>query len=374
MPLQQQPFEVLRALVEQPGDVVTRETLRRRLWPDGTIVDFDQSLNKSLTKLRDALGDSASNPRFVQTLPKRGYRFIAPVSEVLPAVPAPVPESAPAQARAADPADVTALPQRTLPALWPWVAFAAVALILGLLAVASSTRARVDRPAEPGAAGPAVGAPEGTPIAAARDAYERGRRAFARGSERCIRQSVDLFRRAVELSPRYAAAYAALAQAYLSMASGASDETDLVAQAREAAARAVAISPDLAAGYTALGRLALAHDRDWRLAEAHLQRAVRLDPGNADARSWYAAALSEAGRNEDAEAEARRALAADPHALETNTAMGAVLYRAGRHAEAAMALARAVEIDPDYAPARRLMEELAGPARNAQRVLADLAK
>ncbi|MCA1586130.1 MAG: winged helix-turn-helix domain-containing protein, partial [Acidobacteria bacterium] len=80
--IQQQPFEVLRALVEQPGEVVTREALRKRLWPQGIVVDFDQSLNKSLTKLRDALGDRAANPRFIQTLPKRGYRFIAPVTRV----------------------------------------------------------------------------------------------------------------------------------------------------------------------------------------------------------------------------------------------------------------------------------------------------
>ncbi len=80
--LQQQPFLVLRALIERPGEAVTREDLRRAVWPDGITVDFDQSLNKSVTKLRDALGDSVTSPRFIETLPKRGYRFIAPVSAV----------------------------------------------------------------------------------------------------------------------------------------------------------------------------------------------------------------------------------------------------------------------------------------------------
>jgi cholera toxin transcriptional activator len=78
--VQYQPFELLRALLSRPNELVSREELRRRLWPDGIVVDFDQGLNKCVTKLRDALGDQATNPRFIETLPKRGYRFIAPVS------------------------------------------------------------------------------------------------------------------------------------------------------------------------------------------------------------------------------------------------------------------------------------------------------
>src|SRR5712691_10246568 len=75
--LQEQPFQILALLLEQPGQVVTREELRSRLWPSDTFVDFDHSLNKAINKLREALGDSAENPRFVETLPRRGYRFIA---------------------------------------------------------------------------------------------------------------------------------------------------------------------------------------------------------------------------------------------------------------------------------------------------------
>src|SRR5258705_873121 len=75
--LQEQPFEILRLMLERPGDVVTREELARRLWPDGTFVDFEHSLNAAVKRLRAALGDDADNPRFVETLPRRGYRFIA---------------------------------------------------------------------------------------------------------------------------------------------------------------------------------------------------------------------------------------------------------------------------------------------------------
>lgn len=80
--LQRQPLEVLLVLLGRPGEVVTREELRQRLWPADTFVDYDHSLNAAVNKLREALNDTADNPRFIQTIPRRGYRFIASV-EVL---------------------------------------------------------------------------------------------------------------------------------------------------------------------------------------------------------------------------------------------------------------------------------------------------
>jgi len=80
--LRDQPFQVLASLLEHPGQVVTRDDLRRRLWPDDVFVDFDNSLNIAIARLRTALGDSAEHPRFIETLPKRGYRFIGNVSLV----------------------------------------------------------------------------------------------------------------------------------------------------------------------------------------------------------------------------------------------------------------------------------------------------
>src|SRR5580692_6508296 len=78
--VQQQPLKLLEILLEHPGEVVTREELRSRVWPNESFGDFDQALNIAIGKLRSALGDSAENPRFIETLPKRGYRFIAEVS------------------------------------------------------------------------------------------------------------------------------------------------------------------------------------------------------------------------------------------------------------------------------------------------------
>src|SRR5713226_4916913 len=83
--LQEQPFQILALLLQHRGELVTREELHRELWPADTFVDFDVGLNVAIKKLRDALGDSAENPRFVETLPRRGYRFIAAVHNGGPA-------------------------------------------------------------------------------------------------------------------------------------------------------------------------------------------------------------------------------------------------------------------------------------------------
>jgi Tol biopolymer transport system component/DNA-binding winged helix-turn-helix (wHTH) protein len=90
--LQEQPFQVLALLIQRAGQVVPREELQKALWPGDTFVEFDQGVNTAIKKIRQALGDSAENPRFIETLPRKGYRFIAPVASpersVLPAVPA----------------------------------------------------------------------------------------------------------------------------------------------------------------------------------------------------------------------------------------------------------------------------------------------
>jgi len=74
-----QPFQVLAMLLERPGELVTREEIREKLWPGDTFIDFEKSINTSIKRLREALGDDAAAPRFIETLPRHGYRFIAPV-------------------------------------------------------------------------------------------------------------------------------------------------------------------------------------------------------------------------------------------------------------------------------------------------------
>ncbi len=91
--LNAQPFQVLLLFLGRPGEILTREGISRELWPDGTFVDYEHGVNSAVNRIREALGDTASNPRFIETLARRGYRFVAPVErfgEEVPASAAPV--------------------------------------------------------------------------------------------------------------------------------------------------------------------------------------------------------------------------------------------------------------------------------------------
>jgi TolB-like protein/DNA-binding winged helix-turn-helix (wHTH) protein/tetratricopeptide (TPR) repeat protein len=131
--LQDQPFQLLAFMLQRPGDLVTRDELRQRLWPADTFVDFDTGLNSAIKKLRDVLGDSADEPRYIETIPKRGYRFIAPLVTAAepPLLPDPVPDTPvretvlPASASSGVPA-----PQRFRLAPWRLLFGATVVLLL----------------------------------------------------------------------------------------------------------------------------------------------------------------------------------------------------------------------------------------------------
>jgi TolB-like protein/DNA-binding winged helix-turn-helix (wHTH) protein len=142
--LEDQPFEILSALLEKPGELVTRGELQARIWPDGTFVDFEKSLNKAVSKLRLALGDSAATPRFVETLSGRGYRLIVPVDAPdAVRVVEPVPPAEPPAAPGAEPAPSPAHVAAALPPAAPrrprskraWV-LAASPVLIGLLTAA----------------------------------------------------------------------------------------------------------------------------------------------------------------------------------------------------------------------------------------------
>ena len=110
-----QPFSVLAILLERPGEVVSREELQKRLWPD-TFVDVDHNLNTAINKIREALNDSSDRPQYIETLSRRGYRFIAPVETVQPAVPPPPNGAAPASSIASENGAIATPSQEIAPA------------------------------------------------------------------------------------------------------------------------------------------------------------------------------------------------------------------------------------------------------------------
>src|SRR4051812_654096 len=120
-PLRDQPLQLLLALLERPGELVMREELTRRLWPADTFVDFDRGLNKAMNHLRDALSDSADHPQFIETLPRKGYRFIAPVTR---------------DAEEVEPGVVAAPPVVSRHRRWPAIAAAFLTIVASAIAIA----------------------------------------------------------------------------------------------------------------------------------------------------------------------------------------------------------------------------------------------
>jgi|SRR5438128_385020 len=150
--LQEQPLQVLAALLERPGEMVTREELRGRLWPADTFVDFDHSLNAAIKRLRDALGESAETPIFVETVARRGYRFIAPVDGC--SVPSGIGIAA-APERFTGNAEIPVATPSARPKPWQWLftmrnavlcGLAAFALVLSFLYYSHSLRSKAGQP------------------------------------------------------------------------------------------------------------------------------------------------------------------------------------------------------------------------------------
>lgn len=347
--LQPQPFTLLKALLERPNQVVTRDELRHRLWPADVNVDVDRSVNKSVTKLRDALGDSASSPRFIETLPKRGYRFIAQVFFVQN-----LPEHAVRNLQSFAPVDdgraVTS---------WPRLGALLSGMLLALLVAwayyyypsdtVRQTSLSSARPAET-----TLATPVGRNDEAAREAYARGRSALSRRSEEGLRSAANLFERAISIDPEYAAAYVGLADAWSLLSSyGLEESGEAMALSRQFANRALVIDPASAEAHASLGRTAMLAEWNWQVAEWHFQRAIETRQNYPTAHQWYAYLLSATGRHAEAEREARKAAALDPLSLSAATGVGYVLYAARRFTEAAAALHNVIEADPDFMQARK---------------------
>jgi DNA-binding winged helix-turn-helix (wHTH) protein/tetratricopeptide (TPR) repeat protein len=349
--LQEQPFQVLALLLETPGEVVTREELHQRLWPTDTFVAFDEGLNAAVNRLRRALGDSADNPRFIETIPRQGYRFIAPVENSPNGGGAP--KNAVAEAVAGAGLQPTLTQEGTgdfpsalttdQPKGWPlqswvgksWTRFAALAL--GTVAVA---------------AGGFYGfhyKPAGDPQAIL--ACQQGRELWRHRTPETLVKAIEQYKKAVALNPSYAPAYTGLADAYivLPLLSNIPQE-EAYPKAREAAAKALALNPSLAEAHTSSADVKLYVEWDFPGAEREFRRALELDPNYATAHQWYAEFLSLMGRHEEAIREIQRAEQLEPFSAVMYHQAGQILQNARRYDEAIKEYDRALQINPAFAP------------------------
>jgi DNA-binding winged helix-turn-helix (wHTH) protein/tetratricopeptide (TPR) repeat protein len=311
--LQHQPLTALVVLASRAGEVVTREELRRAIWPDGTFVDFDRGLNFCINRVRRTLDEDARDPRYIETVPRAGYRFIAPVTSIPPA-------DAPRVVTTA----FAGSPRRTR-------ALVASALV-ALLAVRGDAGSRGGQPSADVPHGPAG------------DVYARG--LYEERSTGGGNASLRSFEEALRLDPASAAVAASLAQAWVhAVQEGRVSPREGMPKARTAAARAVALG-DLPAGHLVLGTVALRHDWDWPAAERSLRRALDLDPSLAAAHLEMADLLLVRGRPGEALREAERAEQIDPVCPVVRGQVAASYYAARRFADAADAWRRSALVAP----------------------------
>ena len=307
--LQPQPFKVLEILAGRSGEVVSREEIRQAVWGDA-FVDFDASLNFCIKEIRRALGDSATEPTFVETVPRRGYRFLRSVRT-------------PSEASSPPPAKVLPPPRRK-----PWSWIAPVGVTIGLLVLLTFLVASRVRPAP--STPPAEEKGEKESLSASESANE----AYLRGVYLLQHEDYDgaeaSFQKALVLDQGFAPAYARLAMAVLDHPDRPADP-DVV---ETAARRAAALDPNLADAHVALGRILFLRYLDWEGAGRELQRALELDPRSADAHVAYSVYLAALGRHAEAIATVKRARDLNPASMMAGSNYAWYFYLDHRYEEA----------------------------------------
>jgi TolB-like protein/Tfp pilus assembly protein PilF len=412
--LPDQPLRVLELLLKNPGQLVTREELRRNLWPTNTLVDFDHGLNRAINKLREALGDSAESPRFIETLAKRGYRFLADPS-----------------ANATQIRSLLVLPLENLSgdpeqeyfALGLTEALTTHLTKIGALRVISRTTAMYYKRThktlpeiarELGIDGVIEGSVlraegrvrisaqlvhaatdthlwaesydrdmrdilslqsevasaivkeiqvkltpqeqmqlERAPVidAQAYDAYLRGRYYWSKRTLEGSRRAVQSFEEAIVREPRYAAAYAGLADCYGIRGYYAMvSPQEGCAIGKKIALQAIEIDPHAAEPHTSLAWALQYYDYDFLMAEKEYRRSIELDPRYIVAHYWLSMSLGWQGRFEEAIAEAKYAINLDPLSIAANPFLCMAYVCSRQYEQMAAQARRTMDLYPEPPP------------------------
>jgi DNA-binding winged helix-turn-helix (wHTH) protein/tetratricopeptide (TPR) repeat protein len=308
-------FDLLVVLVESAGHLLEKSELLARVWPDQFVEESSLSFN--ISELRRALGEGADGRQFIETVRKKGFRFVAPVRES---------------------ADDTA-PPPAVPRRWAIPVLAGVivlAVVFGTwVIVRKSEQAPVKRHA--------------TVNREAHELYLKGRYFQDKKTGESLQRSIDLFREATVKDPRDALAFAALSQSYSVLAIRA-DSPPKVAyeKARAAALRAIHIDETLPDGHTALGNVKSWYDWDWPGAGREFQRAIELGGNDRVPGYEYASHLLAVGRREEAVAEIRRAQRLAPLSLTIKVHTARILYFAGLYDASMEQCLKVIDMDPGF--------------------------
>jgi TolB-like protein/Tfp pilus assembly protein PilF len=409
--LQEQPLQILRILLELPGKIITREELRAKIWPSDTFVDFDHGINNAIKRLREALGDTADTPRYVETLPRRGYRFIGRIDRETPrfrslaVLPLEDLSHDPGQeyfAEGLTEALITTLAKigelrvvsRTSSMLYKGVRkpLREIARELEVDTIVEGTvlragdRVRItaqlidpmkethlwaesydrhlrdvlDLQADLARAIAHQVQIKLTPQEQAQlaqahpvdpesyEAYLKGRYHWIKRSREGHAQACQYFQQAIAKDPASATAYAGLADAASIMGLwGLLPPEDGCGRARGLALKALDFDNSLAEAHTSLAWATLHYDYDFATAEKKFERAIELNPRYATAHHWFGMSLGMMGRYEEGYTELKRAIRLDPHWSYIYFGLAFVHWCGRRHDEAIESCEKALELDPN---------------------------
>ena len=413
--LQEQPLQILEILLQHPGKVIAREELREKTWPSDTFVDFDHGINNAIKRLREALGDNTETPRYIETLPRRGYRFIGKIKREAPRF----------RSLAVLPLEnLSRDPEQEYFAEGLTEALITTLAKIGELRVVSRTSAMVYKDARKPlreiarelevdviVEGTVLRSGDRVRITAqlidpekethlwaesyqrhlhdvldlhaelaqsiarqvqvkltpqeqaqlaqsrpvnpeAYEAYLKGRYHWNRRSREGLPKGAQYFQEAIAKDAGYAAAYAGLADCLSGLSTyNFVAPVDGCGKAKKLALQALELDPALAEAHTSLAWVHTWYDYDFTAAEREFERSLELNPRYATAHQFFGFYLGMMGRYEEAYTEAKRAIRLDPLSSVFQWSLGFVYWMARRHDQAIEQVEKALELDPGFAPA-----------------------
>src|SRR5688572_33093275 len=332
--LPQQPLRILLELFDRAGTVVTREQLVKALWPAG-VVDFDNGLNVAVRKLRVALDDVGDLPRYIETLPKVGYRFIGKVG---------VPHAVPTAA-----IPTTATPEPSPPRGWTRTSRFMTAIGVGVVALVATVSwfRQSDN----------IGtSPHHVPSPRAQELYVQGMHHRSRRDIDATDIAIAKLEAAIKEDPKYAEAWAGYSRTLSSaVVRQLTTPAEGLPKARAAAERALRLDPGVADAHVTLLHIHMDFDKDFAAATRDLETARQL--GLNTASFWHYSAMwhAQQGRIEEGLADMRRARALEPMTLLLSSNYALILFNARRYDEAIALLAPIVEANPGFDTGRSVL-------------------
>jgi TolB-like protein/Tfp pilus assembly protein PilF len=413
--LQEQPLQILQLLLEHPGEIVTRDELRKRVWPTDTFVDFDHGINNAIKRLRESLSDEAETPRFIETVSRRGYRFIGRLeatggTESLAVLPLENLSHDPEQEYFADGLTDSLITQlarisalrvisRTTAMHYKRIhrPLPEIARELGVSKVIEGTvqrsggRVRVTAQLVEASTDTHLWADsferdlrdvlslqselaraivkevqvkltpqEQAHLARVKqvepeayDAYLKGRYYFYQRRGDALRKGVQCFEHAIKKDPTYAAAYAGLADCLSLLGWWAFvPPAEGCGKAREVALKAIQLDESLGEAHASLAWATVHYDYDWALAEREYRRCIELSPQHATGHQWFGLYLTMLGRNEEGFEVLKTAIRLDPFVPIINACLAMGYWFARHKDEHIEQLEKTIELDPNFAPAQ----------------------